>query len=574
MPILARNKIEAIDYSQLAGSAASNRPFASEQAAINRLSAIFGVGWGDRGYGQATPILPSVVPGSVVAGSDWQNLLTVIQTCSNYLGTAVNNPPLTSFYNQSARITANNFDWAGTIAQIDSARLMPLSSNLVAVPGVSNSRTEPWTEKPQLTVEVDFGTEDSARWFFNSGGKLVINSTFVPSLSNPQTLSWQTLLNNDAGTISIGAFECSREGGVSNRGIFNSTVGYYNLQDNAQTVFSISPSAAPFSVNSYSVVVQRASYEGRNGGNGSKIIVSLFYDDQYGTPSQPVLGTLTGTINFIKAGNHLTIANPVFNILQILSGGGGQLFFDFSTTISNTVLNYNLLSAVTTAAAASPEPVDLSIVPVRATIIVSNTGVLGSNSTQAPALEIPGNFLAGSTVRIINNGYIVGKGGNGGAGWSWWPPDNRNGGDGGIALFLNWPTTLQNYGIIGGGGGGGGGSSTLQSGQTYDDPGGSGGGGAGSEVGQPGNVGPAASYFGQPGTLTAGGAGGFASPNGRSREWSAGQTGGAGGSLGQNGSAGSGQYGSSVGGSAGAAIVNSNLLIPNSLVGTVLGSVQ
>jgi hypothetical protein len=87
------------------------------------------------------------------------------------------------------------------------------------------------------------------------------------------------------------------------------------------------------------------------------------------------------------------------------------------------------------------------------------TGVIiGSTSVSAPALTIQGSFPNGIT--LVNDGYIVGAGGNGGN--SIWAtsvlgyPGSVNGANGGTAISVSTAVTIQNNEVIGGGGGGGG----------------------------------------------------------------------------------------------------------------------
>lgn len=587
MAIVARSPVEAIDFNQLAGTTASNRPFPSAEAAQNRLNALVGVGWGDRGYGQLSPSIPAINRGSLVAGSDWQNLLANLQKCNSYLGLSMSGAPNPAAYNSGGSIAAIPFDWATTIAAVDTARLSPLSANLITKNLLTDTRTSPWSAKPQLRAELDFGTEDAARWFFNSGGRIVISSSFTPGSPTSHNSSWQQLLS-DAGTISIGAYSSERTGGTG-VGTLYDNIGYYSLNDSPQQVFSIQPASGPFSVNIYSILIQRANYQGANGSNGSRVSVSVFFDDQYGTPAQAVTGSLSVNLNVVRAGAVLTIADPSVTVQEYLEGGGGSIFFEFNDTVTTQITNYDLLSRATLVAQAASPPVDLTSVPLRATVIVAASGVIGSTSSATAAFTVAA-LPATSTVRIINNGYIVGKGGDGGAGWSWAPPPNPHGLSGGPAIALASPTTIVNYGTIGGGGGGGGGSSTGSNPETYDDPGGCGGGGAGFTAGTGGTVGPGLSYYGQNGTLTTGGAGGTVSPTGGysedysgadggfviiyngSAEWFFGRPGGAGGNLGQAGQSGSGDYGAGAGGAAGVAVSGSAQITSDSVLGTILGS--
>lgn len=120
-----------------------------------------------------------------------------------------------------------------------------------------------------------------------------------------------------------------------------------------------------------------------------------------------------------------------------------------------------------------------------------------------------GVFPAGSTLKIINQNYIRGKGGKGGSLYgSLYTTDPTPGEPGQAALYLDMPVSIVNAeGFIWGGGGGGGMLMYYTSGGFFTDLYG-GGGGAGQLVGPGGTV---FEYpdetTGNPGTLSAGGAG-------------------------------------------------------------------
>ena len=93
-----------------------------------------------------------------------------------------------------------------------------------------------------------------------------------------------------------------------------------------------------------------------------------------------------------------------------------------------------------------------------------NAGVyISSNSTATPALTVNGSFPNG--VELINNGFIVARGGAGGTGGIYTSGSGlaqntragSAGGAGGLALSVSSAITINNIGTIGGGGGGGGG---------------------------------------------------------------------------------------------------------------------
>lgn len=90
--------------------------------------------------------------------------------------------------------------------------------------------------------------------------------------------------------------------------------------------------------------------------------------------------------------------------------------------------------------------------------IVVNSGVyVYSDTTNVPGLTI-GAFSVGDTVKIINNGYIIGKGGNAPTATYSGSTTGIAGNPGGPAMALNFPVTIDNTNssayIAGGGGSG------------------------------------------------------------------------------------------------------------------------
>ena len=194
------------------------------------------------------------------------------------------------------------------------------------------------------------------------------------------------------------------------------------------------------------------------------------------------------------------------------------------------------------------------------TVIIEPGVTVCSSNPGQPALTT-GTLPTGSTLTIINNGSIVGAGGDGGSdpanvGQS--PCPAADGGNGGDAIFIasSTPTRIFNNGTIASGGGGGGAGQALTGtnlsvlcnfnfGNAFY--GGSGGGGAGCSPGAGGTT--ANCNVGSAGTAATGGAGGAAPTSGgcgcnvnliiTSFSASAG-AGGSGGNLGQPGNPGGG----------------------------------
>ena len=219
-----------------------------------------------------------------------------------------------------------------------------------------------------------------------------------------------------------------------------------------------------------------------------------------------------------------------------------------------------------------------------------NSGVyLTSNSTGTPGLIVTGSFPGG--LDLINNGYIVGMGGNGGSGGS--SGGGGSGGSGGTGLAVSTGVTITNNGTIagGGGGGGGGGGSRVEDviGRFFYATGGGGGGG---RTGLTNTSGGGGANAGGAGTINGAGGGGGGNTTARYDTdgdqhygQALGGTGGSGGGWGANGSNGGGGtyvnpysykitgYGGGSGGAAGAAVTG-NGNITWAATGTRLGAVS
>lgn len=158
--------------------------------------------------------------------------------------------------------------------------------------------------------------------------------------------------------------------------------------------------------------------------------------------------------------NDCSVLNLIFKGKSINqnSNKGTNITLDSSNFIYNYVLNADLIS----------QGWD-GISPIDVTVTVPSGVTIGSNAANLPAFTI-NQFPDGSNITLINNGTIVGRGGDGGSGgwnygewvyghnWGWFRIfESTSGSDGGTAIKTEYNIKIINNGIIGGGGGGGGG---------------------------------------------------------------------------------------------------------------------
>ena len=176
------------------------------------------------------------------------------------------------------------------------------------------------------------------------------------------------------------------------------------------------------------------------------------------------------------------------------------------------------------------------------TITIPAGATLVASSTSAYALKTGTGY--GGTLKIINNGKILGRGGAGGTGGQstshFYVVNGSAGANGGPAIYIECPVTIDNNGLINGGAGGGaggGGAADDRSWPSSNDYASGGGGGGGAPYGAGGAAGSShvnAGGAGSTASLTAPGNGGGGTTDGSATSGA----GGAGGSWGQTGASG------------------------------------
>jgi hypothetical protein len=154
--------------------------------------------------------------------------------------------------------------------------------------GTSQTRSTPWINNLSATATVTFGSVDYARWFFNSGGKVRINSVRIGGTAKAQNSSWSNLLNS-VGVVELGAI--------------TSPVGFYSLT-NVNQILRTQTSTSPYSSNSFTIRV-RSNVANNSNGGATQIIFTLSWVDGYtdppgGNPGQfPPEDGVDGNLSFV-----------------------------------------------------------------------------------------------------------------------------------------------------------------------------------------------------------------------------------------------------------------------------------
>lgn len=266
------SKIEANDYNSIR----------------SKIVSVMGSGSGTIGYGQ--PIVSSPVSaGNKITKLQWDQLRydiinarvhqegvppTIMQTTvGSPVSYGAGNP--NTQYSSLADIAILNKFKVGV-------------GQLVSGVGTTVSRSSSWNSSVSTTVTITFGSADYARWFFNSGGKIVFNSNRTGGTSTAQNTSWSNLL-----TLA-GSYEFSA----------TSLVNFFSA-NNVTNAVCFSLTSTGTYVGTYSIRVQ-ANISNNSAGGATTLTFLVSWVDGYtysGTPNPTDLidGTLLLTVSELKA---------------------------------------------------------------------------------------------------------------------------------------------------------------------------------------------------------------------------------------------------------------------------------
>ena len=285
------------------------------------IAAIYGIGYGDLGYGITTPGLTRVSEGSVVATQPWQNIRSAIRTTARHQGTLltprneVSELPPEGEFNRGEIIEAFNasdtddirdvYDIDKIIGILDRDKHRYNAQDMSRTNGVyTDIRGSSWGSGSSATIRselsLSFNDINHARYFFNTGGAIIIKISHVVSGGTSQDTAWNTFLSRSVGDIVFGA-----QNGVlttSNTGIVDGTsnLNFYTLTGSYQSLYGSDLTSGTYSTNRIDVSAQISDYSssGTNGGHGRIIRIRAMLTDNYNRD---------GFIDRVNSGTRLSI---------------------------------------------------------------------------------------------------------------------------------------------------------------------------------------------------------------------------------------------------------------------------
>lgn len=274
---------------------------------VANVNTVWGVGNGDKGYGQTTlPVLSAVTAGQTVTATQWATMLNRISSSSSQQGssiTPITNPVAGDTISAYAALSTN-------ITTIYNNRLNCAAVGSSITSGGSTDRTTSWTSTVTFTQTVTFASGDAARYFFNAGGRITQTWSRTGGSVTDQNTAITNLctacgtLNYTAGTgtqtIAGGSYTGTTKTGGSGSPTVATTTGYYDYTTANVQVFTQSASSYyGYEGNSITVNIKSNGTQGSNADTGSVITI-------YSTVAKPgglttVDGTLNSTITLIPS---------------------------------------------------------------------------------------------------------------------------------------------------------------------------------------------------------------------------------------------------------------------------------
>lgn len=320
MTYAKNSTILASDYNTLTGGLDVSSAFASAAAATHAAAGLFGVGFGDRGYGQTTPTIPAVIAGTTTINTtQWSNLRSIISTLASHQGTTATLLPASGAFAAGQSVVAEvpattSYDIPTMLVNVDTNRFNTDSGASMTLSGaaLTITRASAWgAASGSITAvgQADFASEDQARYFFNSGGEIRLALNHA-STATAQDTDWGTTLAG-VGNIKFAANGTSRTGAKGTA----QAIGYFQLTTSYQLIFDgTNIGGGIYTANDVLVYAKAVAITGSNGAKGYQVQFQIVLQDQHTNAfSDSVASGTKVDFSYLKATAVLSgIVTPTF----------------------------------------------------------------------------------------------------------------------------------------------------------------------------------------------------------------------------------------------------------------------
>lgn len=277
----------------------------------SRINVIMGVGSGNSGYGQ-TLASAQVTAGSNVDLARVLNLRTDMLRARQHQTGANEGPspgtgafPLVTTADQITDAFAANLESQMTTIENNKLALGLVAGNFTDVTdALTSQRTASWNGLLTHNFTVAFGSDNNARYFFNSGGEIRIRVTLTGGTSdtgvNQIYTDWLNMFTT-MGTIIMNHNTTSRTGSAGT----TQNIGFYQLTSVNQELFR-RVGSGNYASNVYLINARKDT-------SGNVFFNVQFNDNKGGNPNfdEAVTGTLTSRVDHRRAtGSNVAVAAP------------------------------------------------------------------------------------------------------------------------------------------------------------------------------------------------------------------------------------------------------------------------
>jgi hypothetical protein len=287
--------IQAVDYNTFAqgGAAPDNN--------VANVNTIWGTGTLDKGWGQSSPV-SAVTTAATVTATQWTTLFNRFVTEANQTNTtitAIVNPTTGDLIS-----IKNNFSTNLSSVFTNRNNAVGVGSTITAN-GVA-TRSTAWATSLTATHTITFADANSARYFFNAGGRITWAGARTGGSATAQNTGWTNLLtacgtiNTTTGTstqvIAGSSYTgTTKVGGSGSPATLLTGTGFYDLTTLDQEVFKQLDSTYLYTANFVSINIKANAAAG----SATVITLTVLFSEAYAGGGSAD-GTLTSTITAVQ----------------------------------------------------------------------------------------------------------------------------------------------------------------------------------------------------------------------------------------------------------------------------------
>lgn len=241
-------------------------------------------------------------PAEVISAAQWNALFSRITACGIHQGISTAPIPSTAISPGTLIEAFNDYLTTQTlkdvVGNIVANKLVIASSQVVLTPATPATNSTSWTAQKRYSFQIDFGSWNNARYFFNLGGALAISGSYTGGSSPVADAFWSDFWSG-MGVIKVNAQDSASGGSQpSNKGFYDLTTSYQEIYRRVPIDGGVSYSDNYISVN--------AKLNAAAGTNG----LVDFQIDQVDNDALPSAKTGTNTINISIAASGGAIPYP------------------------------------------------------------------------------------------------------------------------------------------------------------------------------------------------------------------------------------------------------------------------